>query len=45
MSQHGDPYRNWFNNGIPCTFMYEKKEILAIFGFEDPDRKVARVAI
>lgn len=45
MNHQGRPYRNWFNSGIPRRFKYENKEILAIFGFEDPDREVARVAI
>jgi hypothetical protein len=45
MNHHGDPYRNWFDSGIPCKFEYENNEILAIFGFEDTDRKVPRVAI
>ncbi|KAH8083716.1 hypothetical protein HD553DRAFT_313006 [Filobasidium floriforme] len=45
MNHHGDPSRNWFNNGIPCRFKYENNKILAIFGFEDIDRKVPRVAI
>ncbi|KAG7528241.1 hypothetical protein FFLO_06307 [Filobasidium floriforme] len=45
MNHHGDPHRNWFNNGIPCKFRYENNEISAIFGFEDTDRKVPRVAI
>jgi hypothetical protein len=45
MNHYGDPYRNWFNNGIPCRFKYENNQMLAIFGFEDFDYEDSRVAI